>query len=319
MRAVQLDVEAALREVEAILRRSLDGTGEPELHRMAAETVFSGGKRLRPRVMLLSYLACEPREPRPELLEAAAGIELIHAATLVHDDIMDRSPTRRGRPAVQAAHGPDRAIVAGDFLFVQGFALSARQDATVIAETARACTKLAEGQLRELQALADGHLDLPRYVEIIGGKTAAPLEACGRVGAHFAGRDDLMDALGAYGRHLGLAFQVTDDLLDVRGDPAVTGKPRGNDLRNRAPNAAVVLGLTNGARARLEGLLRDRMTEAEVEAALDTLLQSGAVADAERLAAEFAARAVESLAALPPSAAKRELEGLVRALPRRAA
>jgi octaprenyl-diphosphate synthase len=319
MPTLDLDLDGAMREVEAVLR-SVVRCDEPILAEMAMKAVANGGKRLRPRIMLLSYAACGASKPLPELLEAAAGIELIHTATLVHDDIIDHSETRRAHLSTQREFGPDRAIVAGDYLFTKGFELSARQDAMVVALTARACTRLAEGQLLELGSMERRDLDLERYLRIIDGKTAAPLEACGRVGAHFAGRDDLQGPLGDYGRNLGLAFQVSDDLLDLRGDPRVTGKPVGNDLRNGAPSAPLVLGMANGARAKLQRVVGRRLgSEVEVQDAIATILASGAMEEAERLAAGFAAKAIEALAALPDSPARRELAAQVKRLPGRAA
>lgn len=317
--SLTLDLESAMRDVEAVLAASCRSQ-DPLLSEMARVMVMSGGKRVRPRILLLGYAACGARSTLPEVVEAAAGMELIHTATLVHDDIIDRGELRRGVRATQAQFGPERAIVAGDFLFTQGFVLSARQDAEVVRLTGAACQRLAEGELMELQALFDADLGLERYLDIVERKTAAPLEACGRIGAHLAGRDDLQDALGSYGKHLGLAFQVSDDLLDLRGDPRATGKPRGTDLRTGAPNAAVLLGARNGARARLEGILARRArSEEDVQLALEALLGSGAAREAERLAEEHAARAVEALAPLPDSPAKRELLAKVRELPGRVA
>jgi octaprenyl-diphosphate synthase len=239
---------------------------------------------------------------------------------LVHDDIIDQGDRRRGQQATHREYGLEKAVVAGDFLFIKGFELSARQDETVVALTAKACTRLAEGELLEIQAMRRGMIDLERYLRVIEFKTAAPLEACGRIGAHLAGRDDWQDALGNYGKHLGLAFQVTDDLLDLRGDPAVTGKPRGTDLRTGAPNASVVLGMRNGARARLEALLgKSARSEADIEAAIQAILGSGAVKEAEALAQEHIARAAEALSPLPDSFAKRDLLEQVRKLEGRAA
>lgn len=316
--ALTLDVDTTLAEVEALLRRVLDAD-EPLMNEMARKMVGGGGKRMRPRVLVLSYAACGAPRPVPALVEAAAGMELIHTATLVHDDIIDRGELRRGQPATHREYGLERAIVAGDFLFIKGFELSARQDEHVVAITARACTRLAEGELLEIAAMGRGDLSLDSYLRVIECKTAAPLEACGRIGAHLAGRDEWQGALGGYGRHLGLAFQITDDLLDLRGDPKVTGKPRGTDLRTGAPNAPVLLARSNGARGRLEALLGKRVkTEADIEAAIEAVLASGAMAEAEKLALEHGARAVEALAPLPEGPAKRELVTLVRELPRRA-
>jgi geranylgeranyl pyrophosphate synthase len=317
--ALHLDVASALSGVEAVLQKAI-ACDEPTLAEMARKMVGGGGKRLRPRIMLLSYAACGPSQPIPELLEAAAGIELIHTATLVHDDIIDRGETRRGQLSTQREYGMERAVVAGDFLFIKGFELSARQDEEVVALTAKACTRLAEGELLEIAAMRQGDLDLDRYLRIIDHKTAAPLEACGRIGAHLAGRDDWQDALGDYGKHLGLAFQVTDDLLDLRGDPEVTGKPRGTDLRTGAPNAPVLLGMRNGARARLEALLgKEARTEADVQAAIEAILNSGAIKEAEQLALGHAAKALDALGPLPDSFAKRDLLAQVEGLHRRVA
>lgn len=312
------DLARALADVERILAHACDAE-DALLAEMARRTVGSGGKRLRPRIMLLSYAACGGSRLSRRLLEAAAGLELVHAATLIHDDIIDDADLRRGQPAVQRAYGVGRAIVAGDFLFTKGFELSARQDEKVVALTARFCTRVAEGELLEIQLMNRADLDLRAYLAIVERKTAAPLEVSARVGAHFAGRDDLEEPLGRYGHHLGVAFQVTDDLLDLRGDPSVTGKPLGTDLRGGAPNAAVLLAMRDGARGRLEALLRRKRRRPEaVRAAIRAVLASGAAEKAERLAREHAGLAAEALAALPESAAKRELRRLALALPRRA-
>jgi octaprenyl-diphosphate synthase len=311
-----LDTAAALRDVEALLQRACMAE-EPLLAEMARKMVGAGGKRLRPRVLLLAHAAAGAANPKQEALEAAAGIELIHTATLVHDDIIDRGDRRRGAWATHREYGTERAIVAGDYLFIKGFELSARQDAITVGLTAKACQALAEAEVLEIGAMEKRDLGLGAYQRIIAGKTAAPLEACGRIGAHLAGRDDLMDALGTYGHHLGMAFQVTDDLLDLRGDPKVTGKPRGTDLRSGAPNATVVLGMGNGSRAKLERLLGPDRTEAQVQQAIEVLLASGAVAQAEALGKEHAAMALAALDPVPDGPAKRELQGIVHDIPKR--
>jgi len=221
---------AWLAEVEELLREQVTGHGEL-LGADAGATLEAGGKRLRPLLVLL----CAGPEAGPEAVRAAAAIELVHMATLVHDDILDAAPLRRGRPTVAASSGRARAIAAGDLLFSRAFALlAAAGDGRSIELLAAASVSLARGELAQREDAFDASITEQRYLERCRLKTAALFEC-----AVLLGRDDR--ALGDYGSAVGLAFQLLDDVLDVSGPAERTGKARGTDLLDGTVTLPLIL------------------------------------------------------------------------------
>ena len=296
-------IEEDLVRVEARLARELRSR-EDRLHAIAAHLVHAGGKRIRPLVVLLVYHAAagdRPRARREGAIEAAIALELIHSATLLHDDIIDGGETRRGRPSAASAFGVADTLVAGDFLFSRAFALCARFEAEVIRWAAEACISLTEGEIMQGRFRHNPAVTIADYLEIIERKTASLFAAGARTAAHLAGVPAaLVDTMGSCGRHVGLAFQVSDDLLDVEGQSAVTGKPRGIDLRDGNPSLPIVLAL-----ARDDELARlfasDRLVAADVEAGLARICRSGVLAAVADRARAHIDAAVAGLAALPDS------------------
>jgi geranylgeranyl pyrophosphate synthase len=210
---------ARLGEVEELLREQSRGHGEV-LGAEAEATLAAGGKRLRPLLILL----CAGANGGEAAVRAGAAIELVHMATLVHDDDLDQAPLRRGKPTVAATSGRERASAVGDLLFSRAFALLAgRDDERAVALLAEASVALARGELAQRQDAFDTGISEQRYLERCRLKTAKLFECACRLG------DDI-DALGAFGAEIGLAFQLLDDLLDVSGPPERTGKARGTDL-----------------------------------------------------------------------------------------
>jgi len=210
---------ARMGEVEEVLREQGAGHGEA-LAADAAMTLEAGGKRLRPMLVLL----CAGEDAGDRAVRAASAIELIHMATLVHDDVLDAAPLRRGRPTVAATAGRERAVAVGDLLFSRAFALlAAAGDSRSIELLAAASVALARGELAQRRDAYDLSIDERRYLERCRLKTAALFEC-----ACLLGHDD--EPLGAFGAAIGLAFQLLDDLLDVSGPPERTGKARGTDL-----------------------------------------------------------------------------------------
>ena len=238
--AIMARAGEALRErmerTERHLERVTAQAGAP-LAEHANATVRAGGKRLRP---LLVVLAAEsaggpPSTPDGEerLLRAAVAVELVHSATLVHDDLIDGAQLRRGRPTVAAAAGRGVAVATGDLLFSRAFAELARnEDAVQLNALSDASSALAEGELLQREDAYASHVAVERYLRRCELKTAALFEAACRLGALTAveGSSALADALGAFARRIGLAFQMLDDVLDVSGPVERTGKARGTDL-----------------------------------------------------------------------------------------
>jgi geranylgeranyl pyrophosphate synthase len=210
---------ARLGEVEDLLRRATVGYGE-SLAADATATLDAGGKRLRPMLVLL----CAGPDGGQEVVRAAAAIELVHMATLVHDDVLDDAPLRRGLPTVAATSGRDRAVATGDLLFSRAFALLADAgDARSVSLLADASVALAQGELAQRRDAFDLAVGEERYLARCRLKTARLFEC-----ACLLGRDN--EALREFGAGIGLAFQLLDDVLDISGPPARTGKARGTDL-----------------------------------------------------------------------------------------
>jgi geranylgeranyl pyrophosphate synthase len=221
---------ARLGRVEQMLREQGAGHGGT-LATDAAMTLEAGGKRLRPMLVLL----CAGEEGGEEAIRAAAAIELIHMATLVHDDVLDAAPLRRGHPTVAATAGRERATATGDLLFSRAFALlAAARDRRSIELLSAASVALARGELAQRRDAFEIAVGEERYLERCRLKTAALFECACRLG-----RDD--DALGAFGAAIGLAFQLLDDVLDVSGPPERTGKARGTDLLDGTVTLPLIL------------------------------------------------------------------------------
>ncbi len=221
---------ARLGRVEEILREQGDGHGDALAHD-AATTLEAGGKRLRPMLVLLSA----GEEGGEEVVRAAAAIELIHMATLVHDDVLDAAPLRRGQPTVAATSGRARATATGDLLFSRAFALLASPgDLRSVELLSAASVALARGELAQRHDAYDTSIAETRYLERCRLKTATLFEC-----ACLLGRDD--EAVGAFGASIGLGFQLLDDVLDITGPPERTGKARGTDLLDGTVTLPLIL------------------------------------------------------------------------------
>jgi geranylgeranyl pyrophosphate synthase len=209
----------------------------PRLGDFAAATIAAGGKRLRPLLVLLA--AGEPADDGEDLVRAAASVELVHSATLIHDDVLDRSALRRGRPTVWAAGGRSIAIAAGDLLFSRAFAeLALTGSLDAVRALSRASSALAQGELLQRED-AWRAIGVERYLHRCELKTAELFAAACELGALHRGA--VGSGLAAFGRRVGLAFQILDDVLDVSGPSERTGKPRGTDLLDGTVTLPLIL------------------------------------------------------------------------------
>jgi octaprenyl-diphosphate synthase len=309
-------IEEDLVRVEARLDAEL-ASREERLHAIATHLVGAGGKRIRPTVVLLVFhavAASGSTARRDDAIEAAVALELIHSATLLHDDIIDGGEIRRGRPSSLRTFGVADTLVAGDFLFSRAFALCARFEAEVIRWAAEACISLTEGEIMQGRFRHNAAVTPTDYADIIERKTASLFAAGARTAAHLAGAPAaLVEAMASCGRHVGLAFQVSDDLLDVEGQTSVTGKPRGIDLRDGNPSLPIVLAL--GRDAELARLFASRRpTPAEVEAGLLRLRRSGVLATVAARARDHVATAERAIEHLPDTPYRGALLALTQGL-----
>ncbi|HET8566991.1 MAG TPA: polyprenyl synthetase family protein [Solirubrobacterales bacterium] len=289
---------ARLGEVEELLREAISAHGEL-LGEDAASTLAAGGKRLRPMLVLL----CAGPERSVAALPAAAAIELVHMATLVHDDVLDAAPLRRGLPTVAAASGRERAISTGDLLFSRAFALLGDGgDAGAVALLADASVALARGELAQRRDAFDLEVSEERYLERCRLKTARLFEC-----ACLLGSGD--EQLRGFGAGVGLAFQLLDDVLDVSGPPERTGKARGTDLLD----GTVTLPLIEAAKS--DPTIRDTDLQAldatAAEALCDRIEATGALERVRARALQLVAGAKRSLQGASFAPEQRQLLALV--------
>lgn len=275
----------------------------PLLSQVARHVIESGGKLLRGTLVTTAYGALGGND-LAEVVPLAAAIELIHGATLLHDDIIDGASLRRGREAAHSAFGQGAALVGGDFLYVKAFEISGRYGPRIIEITGEACTSLAEGEILQQLNRSNFELDETTYFKIIEKKTAALITAGVLVGGHLAGASQAqMEALREFGTNLGLAFQITDDLLDITGQEEVLGKSPFTDLHQGNLTLAAIHTLAHSSDApRLLEILRSRHWNGKLEGvARNIMREAGSIEYAKRRAKEFADRARRALDILPPS------------------
>ena len=295
-------VAADLASLEALLRKSID-EDPPEVGSPMGDLFEAGGKRIRPALVLLSA-KCGTYDTR-RLFPAAMAVEVTHAATLVHDDVIDRSATRRGRPTVAAKLGDEPATVVGDFYFAKAYELAAQTESPeVVAVLARAVKSICVGEVRQQSIRYRYGTDVDEYMERISAKTGVLLGACCEIGAMLSGLDgDKREALVAYGLNLGLAFQIADDVLDYLGTEGEVGKPIGHDIREGFATLPFML-----AEIQIED--GRRLVEAEArQVAEEVRARRGADAALEQ-ARNFARLAREKLTSLPECEATTTLASL---------
>jgi geranylgeranyl pyrophosphate synthase len=251
----------------------------------AGGTLAAGGKRLRP---LLVCLSAGRSEPGPSVIAAAAAVELLHMATLVHDDVLDRATLRRGYPTVFATAGRDAATATGDLLFSRAFAeLAATGSAPAVQALSTASTALARGELMQRDDAWSAAVTAERYRERCGLKTGSLFAASCRLGAELGERGTASaDALAAFGDRIGVAFQILDDVLDVSGPVEDTGKHRGTDLLDGTVTLPLIVARERDPDLRAVDLRATATTPRAAEALCDRIAATGAldVARAEALA-----------------------------------
>jgi geranylgeranyl pyrophosphate synthase len=260
---IQDGLTAVENKLETVVYSDVDILADAGLH-----IISSGGKRLRPQLAILAYLAVGGQQVA-DVVPLAAAVEMVHTATLVHDDINDHSLTRRGQVTVHAKWGRTFALLTGDYLFTKVYEMMAPYGADFDVIMADACIKLVEGETLQAAAAKAGQMDRETYKTIISRKTASLFEAASRMGAMLGGGDaKSIEALGHFGYNLGLAFQIVDDILDIIGDPEEMGKPIGTDLSQnrgvmmtqnggRTEEAAAVAEAEDDPVARLMAQLRE--------------------------------------------------------------
>jgi octaprenyl-diphosphate synthase len=304
-------VQEGLDEVEEIFRQELR-SDYPFVDSLVKHGFRLGGKRLRPALMLLSAWACG--KLRREHLVLAAALEMIHTATLIHDDVLDEATMRRHLDTINARWDNETSVLLGDYLFTRSLCLaSSLDDLFACRAIADASRSMCEGELRQVESRGNYALSEEQYFDIISGKTAALTACCCRLGAHYAGADpDVVAGLTRYGLNMGIAFQIADDLLDVLGDESVVGKSLGTDLLKQKSTLPLIRLLGQASKAERDELLAilSRSGNHHRDALQAWWKTSDALAYTREKAAWYAARACGELRRLPDGAARKSLEGL---------
>jgi geranylgeranyl pyrophosphate synthase len=280
--------------VEDVMVRAAGGSHHTLVSEASLYLLKAGGKRLRPALVMITSHAGEAGRVESDL--AAAAIELVHLATLYHDDVIDGTATRRGVATTHSKWGTDIAVLAGDYLFACGSSLGATAGGEVPLILANAIAEVCEGQIVETTAVGDPERLVDDYINVISMKTAALFRSACELGAATSkAASRHRDLLVTFGESLGLAFQIVDDLLDLVGDPAVTGKIPGTDLQAGVFTAPVLIACQRDA------TLKARLASGrgELEEILPALWSTGAIEDGYEMAASYAERGRQALEGLP--------------------
>lgn len=285
---------------------------EPRLTEISDYLINAGGKRVRPAVALLLFRACGGTDVT-DMVDLSVALELIHTATLLHDDIIDSNDVRRGKDAAPVRFGIADTLVTGDFLFSRAFRVCGRFDENIVNWAADACVELTEGEIMQGRYRRNASVTEADYLEIIARKTSSLFAVGTRIAAYLAGfSPERVDAMYRCGVAIGNAFQMIDDVLDIEGDPSKIGKRVGTDLVDGNPSLPVVwgLGLPSVSRAFLE----EGVDRSVIDAAIDEIRGAGILDRVREQAVLHAKDAAAVVDTLPASPYRDAVRGLIRNL-----
>lgn len=294
--------------IEELVLEKMSSRLDKPVMSIASDVLLGGGKRYRPILVILSYKAAGGSNHR-EALDLALSSELIHTATLVHDDVYDQSKMRRGKPTIHSTHGTSHAIITGDYLFTLGFEFGARYDERIVGRVRDACAGIASGEILQFEHINDLNTRPEDYYAIIDGKTAGPFAAgCSSAAMIADSSEEVSDALWGYGMELGRAFQLVDDILDLAGGDLI-GKPRGTDVHEGKMTLPIIYGLTM-----LHGTNRDQLKDVltnfgddRLQELVELLEKAGSFEYAKLLVSNHVERALDHIEVLPDSEEKEML------------
>lgn len=295
---IQSDVKLAEVELKKLISSRIQLVDQVNRH-----TFDAGGKRLRPAFVILCAKACGWTGDLTRILRLASCLEMIHMATLIHDDVIDHAANRRGRPTAATVFGNTAAILSGDVLLAKSMSiLAADGDLSIIRTVSAAVEEMAEGEAWEVAIRSDYDLATEDYYRVLRMKTAAFVECCCQVGALACGKD--ATHLAQYGHHLGMAFQIVDDLLDYRGNPEVTGKPQATDFREGCltlPLALLREKLDEEEGEFVQNRFGSNPSDDEVAMICSWMENRGCYAEAQRVAQDHCDQALAALEMVEPS------------------
>jgi heptaprenyl diphosphate synthase len=300
--------KTALAHLDSVIQAAID-TPNPALREMSLHLILRGGKRVRPALLLVAARFGE--DDNSPILRAAAAMELLHIASLYHDDVVDRASLRRGGSTANSQWGNRVAAVAGTYLFARACAIIGSLDDNVNETTSTAITRLCTGQLQEIENAYNLDLTESDHLNILAGKTATLFELPCWLGAYLSRTaTEYRDALTDFGRHLGMAFQLTDDLLDLIGTRDQMGKTVGIDLREGIYSLSILRAAHQSPdnREQLSKILHKTHIQTEdVQTVIALIRHSGAIEQVRALAHDYAAQAKNILDSLPDGESRRSL------------
>ena len=306
-------IDEELADCERLMAESLV-FGNRELTEMCRYVVSSGGKRLRPALCILSYRACGGEDPSIPV-KIGSAFEIVHSASLIHDDINDQGEIRRGRKTLHKEYTLTKAIVAGDCMFTVGFRLLASVKSKIVGYIVEASGAMGEGEFVQKDNEHFSKVTEEDYMHIISGKTAKLFEACAKSGSYMAGgTEEEVETIGRFAHDLGLAFQIVDDTLDVTGDPHNTGKAVGTDLLEGKPTLPVIYAMqdeVHGAEIR-ELFERPFIEREDVVKTLNLISRTDSIKRCMDKARELAEGALSYLGPISESRYKESLKSLAR-------
>ena len=298
--------------IEALMETEL-GRADELMSEAVQHLFLAGGKRFRPLFTVLSA-SLGPDPDSWQVTVAGAVIEMVHLATLYHDDVMDEAQVRRGAPSANARWSNNIAILAGDYLFATASRLVSRLGPDAVLIIADTFAELVTGQMRETRGVSEGADEVDHYLKVVYEKTACLIAASGRFGATFSGADaEQIERLSRLGGIVGTAFQISDDIIDIDSDPDESGKLPGTDLREGVHTLPVLYALreTGPAADRLRELLDGPMDDDSVAEALTLLRASNGIPMAKQVVRSYAEKARAEIVALPDGPGRRALASLV--------
>lgn len=317
-------VRDELEMVERYLEQQID-TPVRQLSKLGDHLLKAGGKRLRPALVILGAYTADPQQyvailqnghgTRERLIKIAASMELIHMATLIHDDVIDETATRRGKPTANALFGNLATVLSGDYLLAKAMRhLAFDGDLAIIRKVATITSEMSEGEVEAVFHRNQIDLSEEKYYEIIRKKTAVFLSGCCGIGGLIANApDELTRILEMFGLHIGLAFQIVDDLLDYTGDPKLTGKPIGTDFRDGCatlPLLHLYAQADENIRSQLRAEFGTPVGEPRIRGYVQIMREAGSLLCAQKAAMQHLQQAIQALQALPPSDARHAMQDI---------
>ncbi len=300
--------------VDKLIKQRMASKEAPRIPEVTAHLIDAGGKRLRPMLTLAAAKMCGNKTPYH--IHLAATVEFIHTATLLHDDVVDESQQRRGRPTANLLWDNQSSVLVGDYLFSRSFQLMVETgNLRVLDILANASAKIAEGEVLQLTVAQNLNTSEDTYLKVIRGKTAALFEAACKVGGVISYADEkIIDALAAYGDALGISFQITDDLLDYAGESSDLGKSIGDDFRERKMSLPLIKVLTKADQKEkkfwIRTIKKGDQQDDDLDHALELMIKHGALEEARKDALYWANKAKQAMNTLPESEIRNALMDL---------